>query len=154
MLYFSYGVFYCVAAFVAYCISLGIFNVAENVEKNPLLAQRIFRYLFISVAVMLLINMIVDELPYFLCGILFAQQYLASLIIMPFPNIQWKNWKPVAFVILFIVANVKWYFYLMTLWEFTDLEVFCFFCFYVWLTPFCIFVSLPVNEYVLPSVYE
>lgn len=140
--------------FLALSVAIGLYYVAELAEEYPSLAGKCIKYAT-GVVLGLHLILMLDGLPWYnsLVGLLCHCVY-ASLL-REFPFINTLSLEALLSVVAFLVSHVVWFQY------FTDgmyggirydfLTVLGFFFVMLWMIPIGLFISMSINDNVLPG---
>lgn len=149
-----YGFF----VFAAFCLGQGIYYLASLAEEYTQATKKILRVATYVILVLHALLLVFERLPLVQIGIgvLAHCSYLVQL--KAFPNVKIVSVPFLTACTLFITDNIAWFLYFQS-----DVELFYryrvlpapaiagFYFSAVWLVPFGLFISLSINEAVLPS---
>jgi len=135
--------------FVTMAIAAGLYYLAELVEEYTILTAKIIRWMVILTLVTYVGLFIFESLPVSMvvCGIIAQVTHLALLASFPFFSISSPTFVA-AMVMVLINHYLAFSFFGANYYPFA--EVMAYFTICQWLAPFAFFVSLSVNENVLP----
>lgn len=140
-------------AFMALCLASGLFQLAALAEEYTSKTHTLLKFAVWSVLGIHVVYLLFESLPalYVLVGILSHLAYL--LLLRSFPIFYLASLPFLGSCGLFLISNILWYTFFVSYdgLFYSPMEVFCFFFLCVWMVPFGFFVSLTVNENVLPG---
>ena len=153
-LVFGYLFGYLAVLFGAISITLALYYVAELAEEFPSIAKKIIRYTTISV-VACHVLLLIDGLPWYetIVGLLSHTAYAVLLKNFPFVNL--LSLEALLSLVAFIVSHFAWFQYFTTYPDVIHRQVLSivgFFFIMVWMVPCGIFVSVSINENILPGI--
>lgn len=135
---------------LALSIASGLYFLSEIAEEFPTAAGKVMKYSLLVVSVCQFILWI-DGLPLIPCIFQFCALASYFSTLRNFPFVQLTSWQAIASMILFLVTNGFWLHYFLSQRQ-NILPILGFFVVIVWLVPCGLFVSLTVNDNVLPGV--
>jgi len=136
--------------FVAVCLACGLYYLAELAEEYTSLTKKLMWTSTIAVLLAHILFFVFEDLPALALGVGFGAHCCYLVLLRNFPFLQMLS--PVfLFAIGMLVASHFLWIRHFTAHYHQMTHVFCFFVFNVWLVPFGFFVSLSVNEAVLPD---
>lgn len=153
-LIFGYLSSYLAVLFGAVSITLALYYVAELAEEFPSIAKKVIRYATISV-VACHVLLLIDGLPWYesIVGLLSHTAY--AVLLKNFPFINLLSLEALLSLVAFIVSHFAWFQYFATYPDIIHRQVLSivgFFFIMVWLVPCGIFVSVSINENILPGI--
>lgn len=144
--------------FAAICLACGIYYFVELTEEYTSLTKRLIRIVIYGQLAVHFLLWSYERFPFLQCAVGFVSHVAYFLLLATFPFINPFSAPFVASCCFFIVDNVSWFQFFHA-----DVELFysyrvapgpaitSFFLLIVWLVPLAFFVSLSVNDSVLPS---
>jgi hypothetical protein len=135
--------------FVTMAIAAGLYYLAELVEEYTVLTAKIIRWMIILSLATYVGLFLFESLPVSMvvCGIIAQVTHLALLARFPFFSISSPNFVA-AMVMVLINHYLAFSFFGTNFYPFA--EVMAYFTICQWMVPFAFFVSLSINENVLP----
>lgn len=149
---------YMFLVFAAICLACGIYYFVELTEEYTSLTRRLIRYTIYGQFVVHFLLWSYERFPFMQCAVGFLAHVAYFLLLTTFPFINPLSAPFFASCCFFIVDNVSWFQFFHA-----DVELFysyrvapgpavaSFFLLIVWLVPLAFFISLSVNDSVLPS---
>lgn len=142
---------YVFLVFLAVCLACGLYYLAELAEEFTVITKKLIQYTIIGVMVIHGMLLILDRFPFYqiTVGLATHGAYLAML--KDFPFIGFTSPIFIGSCVLMVLDHYVWFqfFSVMGIYRLTHVLGFYLLC--VWLVPFGYFVSLSVNDSVLPS---
>lgn len=148
--FFSFVSIFVMLVVLALSIASGLYLLSEFAEEFPTAAGKIMKYSLLVVSVCQF-ALWVDGLPLIPC--LFQSCALGAYFstLRNFPFVQLTSWRSIFSMILFLLTNAFWLHYFLSQRK-DILSILGFFVVMVWSVPCGMFVSLTVNDSVLPGV--
>eukprot|EP00741_Cyanophora_paradoxa_P008712 tig00001371_g8434.t1 len=140
---------YIFLVFVAVCLACGLYYLAELVEEYTSLTKRIIKYSIFGVAVVHVLLLIFDGFPFLGTAVGLGAHALYYLLLKEFPFIQLTSPVFLGGCAAMVLDHWVWFRYFQRVF-YKPTHVLGFFLLCVWLVPFGYFISLSVNENVLP----
>eukprot|EP00276_Gloeochaete_wittrockiana_P008736 CAMPEP_0184650496 /NCGR_PEP_ID=MMETSP0308-20130426/8021_1 /TAXON_ID=38269 /ORGANISM="Gloeochaete witrockiana, Strain SAG 46.84" /LENGTH=210 /DNA_ID=CAMNT_0027084045 /DNA_START=54 /DNA_END=686 /DNA_ORIENTATION=- len=141
--------FYLFLVFVAVCLACGLYYLAELVEEFTTLTKKVIKGTIISVAVIHILLLLVDNLPLNATLVGLAAHAMYYQLLKSFPFISLKSPQFLGSLALLGADHWIWFRYFRRVY-YRPYHVLGFFLLVVWLVPFGFFISLSINENVLP----
>lgn len=144
--------------FAAVCLACGLYYLVELAEEYTLLTKKLIRLTILLHLPLHFLLWIYERFPALPCLIGFASHLVYLLLLRSFPFIEPLSPPFLLSILMFLINNLSWYHFLSS-----DAELFyqyrvapvpaiaSFFLLVVWLVPCFFFISLTVNDAVLPS---
>jgi len=143
---------YLFLVFIAICLACGLYFLAELAEEYPTFTGALIKYSIIIVVAVHPCLWIFEEFPVMpvAMGILAHGLYYKLLATFPFTEMT----SPVfiASVVVLCLSHYFWITYFSETW-YSLAYIMGFFFTCVWLVPFTFFISLSINENVLPCEF-
>eukprot|EP00656_Telonema_subtile_P008164 TRINITY_DN1381_c0_g1_i2.p2 TRINITY_DN1381_c0_g1~~TRINITY_DN1381_c0_g1_i2.p2 ORF type:complete len:210 (+),score=62.19 TRINITY_DN1381_c0_g1_i2:138-767(+) len=136
--------------FLAICLACGLYFMAELAEEYPSLTAALIKYYTIVVLVTHPLLCVFESFPVtpVLCG--FAAHCCYFKMLDTFPFTEWTSPALLCSIAGLVLSNYLWWcFFTETYLTAAHIMGFFFTC--VWCVPFIFFISLTINENVLPS---
>ena len=152
---FGYVASYIAVLFAALSISIGLYYCAELAEEYPSLAGKVIKYSTYGVLALHVI-LCLDGLPWYesIVGLLAHTAYFQLL--RSFPFVEVLSLEAILSAVAFIVSHYVWFHYFISYGygkpHYDFLTVLGFFFIMLWLIPCGLFISLSINENVLPGI--
>lgn len=152
----SYISLYLALAFCALCLATGLYYLAELAEEFTALTKKVLAYMIWFALVVHPLLWIVDGFPFWTTTIGFASHVVYYQLLHRFPFIDFKSPAFIASCVMFVADHVVWYFHFVNpnTPTFNMFKIFGFFFTCVWMVPLGFFVTLSVNDLVLPGSGE
>ena len=153
-LIFGYISSYIVILLFALCVLAGLYVCAGLAEEFPSLTKKCIKYTIVLVLVLHII-LCLDGLPYLniLIGLISHLVYSTLLFGFPFTDI--ISIKTFLSLIAFITSHYFWFSYFLYQHEADHIDMFHiigFFTIMVWIIPFGFFISVSINDNILPGI--
>lgn len=147
---FGYLSSYLAVLAFAMCIVCGLYFCAEAAEEYPSITKKVIRNALIVVLILHVI-LWVDGLPLVESAVGLVSHGIYALLLNDFPFIDIFSLKVLLSVAAFIASHYFWFRYFLGKYM-EILHIIGFFLIMLWLIPFSLFVSLSVNENILPGI--
>ena len=135
---------------VALSIAVGLYSVAELAEEYPSLTGKVIRYIVIGVFVIHVL-LLIDGLPFYEKSIGILSHCAYASLLRDYPFVKTVSLEAIFSVVAFIVSHYTWFQYFV--WNRHDFfTILGFFFVMIWIVPFGFFVSLSINENILPGI--
>merc|ERR1711934_314861 len=144
---------YLFLVFIAICLACGLYYMAELAEEYPTLTKKIIKFSIWAILAVHPMLWIFEPFPFLpvAFGIATHAMYY-RLLVMDFPFIELTSANFLGSCAMMIGSHYFWISYFGdTLHPLTYVMGFFFTC--VWLVPFAYFISLSINEFVLPCEF-
>jgi hypothetical protein len=150
---------YLFLVFSAICLACGLFYLVELAEERTSITKRIIRVISVFMLGIHALLWVYERFPFLPTAVGFVSHVSYMMLLSNFPTVRITSAPFVSSCILFFVDNYMWFSFFHN-----DPELFyryrvaptpaiaSFFLLVVWLVPFGFFVSLSVNDAVLPGV--
>uniref|UniRef100_A0A7S2ZLN4 Protein TEX261 n=1 Tax=Rhodosorus marinus TaxID=101924 RepID=A0A7S2ZLN4_9RHOD len=144
--------------FAAICLACGFYYLAELVEEYTSAAKKVLRVVILIMLGVFVVLWAYERFYFVYCAIGFASHLMYYQLLKSFPFLQPKTLPFIGSGIMFVINNVAWYryfnenynmFYNYRLSPTPSIASFFLLC--VWMVPIGFFVSLTVNDSVLPG---
>jgi len=144
---------YLFLVFIAICLACGLYYMAELAEEYPTLTKRIIKYCIWIIMALHPLLWVFESFPFLPVGFGIATHAMYyRLLVMDFPFIELTSANFLGSCAMMVISHYFWIsFYNTTLYPITYVMGFFFTC--VWLIPFAYFISLSINEFVLPCEF-
>ncbi|KAL1521843.1 hypothetical protein AB1Y20_021494 [Prymnesium parvum] len=136
--------------FVAVCLACGLYYLAELAEEYTSLTRKLISLSITAVLICHVLFFLFEELPRLPLAVGFAAHACYFVLLRGFPFLRLLSPSFLVSVGMLITSNYLWIRHFTAHYH-QLVHVFCFFVFNVWLAPFGFFVSLSINEAVLPD---
>ena len=170
----SYISGYCVIVFLAVSLACGLYYLAELTEEYPAITKKIIQISIYQSAASLVFLFFFDDFPWMETIFTLVGCFLYHKLMQSFPLINFSSPLFIGSMVSFLIQNMMWYYwfdaeepyreyvalsssyifaseYLRLSYSYTLLKIMGFFVPCVWLVPFLLFISLSVNDSVLPT---
>jgi Transmembrane adaptor Erv26 len=149
---------YMFLVFAAVCLACGLYYLVELAEEYTTLTKRIIRYVIYGQMAVHALLWSYERFPFVQCAVGALAHAAYFLLLSTFPFINPKSAPFVTSLCFLVVDNVMWFRFFQA-----DVELFysyrvapgpavaSFFLLVVWLVPLAFFISLSVNDAVLPN---
>lgn len=149
---------YMFLVFAAVCLACGLYYLVELAEEYTSFTRRLIRWVIYGQLAVHLALWSYERFPFLPCAVGALAHASYALLLASFPFINPLSAPFVASAFLLVVDNVMWFRFFQA-----DVELFysyrvapgpavaSFFLLVVWLVPLAFFISLSVNDAVLPS---
>jgi hypothetical protein len=146
----TYGAGYLLLLLFALSISVGLYFAAELAEEYPSATGKALKIAMGSVFTLHLI-LLIDGIPFFKVFISLLCNVAYAFLLKDYPFIQLASLPSLLSLVSFVVSHYIWFDYF--LYDRQDIFVLLgFFFLIVWLIPFSLFISLSVNDNILPGI--
>mmetsp|Transcript_7272 Transcript_7272/g.22156 ORF Transcript_7272/g.22156 Transcript_7272/m.22156 type:complete len:215 (+) Transcript_7272:85-729(+) len=144
--------------FAAVCLACGFYYLAELAEEYTSWTKKVLRVLVVVELLVFLLLWAYERFTFGYCAISFAAHAVYFQLLKTFPFMRPQSPEVISSVIMFVVSNVAWYrffttkpevFYNYRLSPMPSIASFFLIC--VWMVPIGFFVSLTINDSVLPG---
>mmetsp|Transcript_21813 Transcript_21813/g.51929 ORF Transcript_21813/g.51929 Transcript_21813/m.51929 type:complete len:217 (-) Transcript_21813:33-683(-) len=146
----SYTSGYVVLVFLAVCLACGLYYMAELAEEYTALTKKIIMWAIRVVWVLHFLLLVLDGFPFFYTVLSAASHGVYYQLLKTFPFITPTSPEFLGSCVCVVLNHVWWISYFRSE-TFRVLQVMGFFVPCVWLVPFAFFVSLSLNDNVLPG---
>mmetsp|Transcript_40701 Transcript_40701/g.102450 ORF Transcript_40701/g.102450 Transcript_40701/m.102450 type:complete len:204 (-) Transcript_40701:29-640(-) len=137
--------------FGSFCLTCGLYYLAEIIEEYTRLAGTVIRYTLYAVCGIHVLMLFFEDFPasHVIFGLLAHATYF--LLLGLFPYIELSDPRFIASCVMALLDHCLWFRY-FTLNYYDFGEILSFFVCCVWLIPFGFFISLSANENTLPTL--
>ncbi|KAL5969660.1 hypothetical protein TSMEX_002594 [Taenia solium] len=149
----SYTTIIIYAAAFLFCVSIGLFYLAELVEEHTVTTGKIIRLTLYSVITLQLTFPFLDGLSIILVAIGIVAHVSYFQLLGTYPAFNFTSFNFILNCILFIVHHIV-AFTSESLYTRGALFVLTYFTFFVWLVPFMFLLSLSANDDTLPQTVD
>lgn len=150
----SYIAGYCVIVFLAVSLACGLYYLAELTEEYPAITKKIIQISIYQSAGSLVFLFLFDDFPWMETIFTLVGCFLYHKLMQSFPLINFSSPLFIGSMVSFLIQNMMWYYWFDAeepYRDYTLLKIMGFFVPCVWLVPFLLFISLSVNDSVLPT---
>jgi len=137
--------------FLTLSLAAGLYYLAEVVEEYTVATAKVIKYLLISTTCALIGILLFEQLPVYLVGLVLLSHGFYANLLSNFPYISLSSLSFISSCVLLVINHYFAFKYFADVY-YSFQEILAYFTICLWLVPFSFFVSLSVNEYVLPTV--
>jgi|EP00908_Phaeocystis_cordata_P020962 glucose uptake protein GlcU len=142
---------YLLLIFVAICLACGLYFLAELAEEHIRLTKKLLGVSIVTVLVSHVLFFVTEPgLPQEALGIGFVTHLAYGWLFQSFPSLKALSPSFLVSAALLVVSHYLWITHFTAHYHQAS-HVVCFFVLMVWVVPFGFFISLSVNETVLPD---
>ncbi|XP_065071181.1 protein TEX261-like [Rhopilema esculentum] len=137
--------------FLTLSLAAGLYYLAELVEEYTVTTAKVIKYILIGSTVAVLGVFFLEQMPLHLTGLVLLSHFLYATLLSNFPYISLSSLSFIFSCVLLVVNHyLAFSYFAEVLYSFQ--EILAYFTICLWIVPFSFFVSLSVNEYVLPTM--
>ena len=136
--------------FVAVCLACGLYYLSELAEEYTSLTKKLIWAATVAVLACHALFFVFEDLPTLPLGVGVAAHLSYLFLLNGFPFLRLLSPPFLVSVALLVVSNYLWATHFTAHYHALT-HVCCFYVFNVWLVPFGFFISLSINEAVLPD---
>lgn len=144
--------------FAAVCLACGLFYLAELAEEYSTLTKKVLRGMILAQLGVFFMLWAYEGFSFVNCAIGFGAHVIYYQLLRTFPFMEPKSPQFILAVVAFLISNVTWHWHFRTHYDlFYDYRlsptpsIASFFLICVWMVPAGFFISLTVNDSVLPG---
>uniref|UniRef100_A0A336MD40 Protein TEX261 n=1 Tax=Culicoides sonorensis TaxID=179676 RepID=A0A336MD40_CULSO len=140
-------------SFITLSIAAGLYYLAELTEEYSSVAKKVIKYLTIFSCIVYLLLMIFEDLTWFMIIFGLAAQAMHFIILSEFPFVRFLSVPFLSAVTLWVLNHYLAFTFFHASYHPLS-EMLAYFTICLWIVPFALFVSLGVNDNVLPMQNE
>ncbi|CAO1403607.1 unnamed protein product [Diamesa serratosioi] len=139
--------------FITLCLAAGLYYLSELVESYTVITKKIITVAAQATIVLYIVFIFTDDFSWTIIILGIFSQIIHLIILRNFPDVKLLSLEFVSGVLLLLVNH--WLAYQHFERNFHNLsEILAYFCLFLWLVPFALFVSLSANDQVLPTSFQ
>lgn len=137
--------------FLTLSLAAGLYYLAEIVEEYTSATAKVIKYILIATTLALIGLVVIEKLPLYLIGLVLLSHGCYAILLNDFPYISLTSISFIANCVLLVVNHYLAFKYFAEVY-YSFQEILAYFTVCLWVVPFSFFISLSVNEYVLPTM--